>query len=356
MLESQNIYNRLKSLSNNSKPWSEEEREQYEKCDKTIIESMLTAEQQTRHLVVTPWSPCFGEAVAFKSFWKIALSLKINHTRPNDEFIKWAEALGIEDFKSIDITTIKAKLRQAQRKLKEIEREVNELRTQHLKDMLTRAELEGDEQKVKKRIRILMQAHRQKQYFQRLKRIFKPQNSGGLSYILVPKNFKIAEYPYDTEMVTDWEPVHDHDEIQQLIQLQNIKHFGQAHNTPFTIPPLNQLKWQANSLEAKEIIEGSIPTSFVVDNPFTNRVVNYIAQRQSLQEIDTFISPEQHSTGLRKWRESTSTSPSGCHLGLRRIITYPADDYDIEEACKQILQAQTDIINIPIQAGFSPKR
>jgi hypothetical protein len=177
-----------------------------------------------------------------------------------------------------------------------------------------------------------------------------------LSYILVPKNFKIAEYPYDTEMVTDWEPVHDHDKIQQLIQLQNIKHFGQAHNTPFTIPPLNQLKWQANSLEAKEIIEGSIPTSFVVDNPFTNRVVNYIARRQSLQEIDTFISPEQHSTGLRKWRESTSTSPSGCHLGLRRIITYPADDYDIEEARKQILQAQTDIINIPIQAGFSPKR
>jgi hypothetical protein len=71
-------------------------------------------------------------------------------------------------------------------------------------------------------------------------------------------------------MVVEWEPVHDHDEIQKLIQLHNIKHFGQAHNTPFTLPPLNQLTWQANTMEAKEIIEGSIPTSFVLENPFTN--------------------------------------------------------------------------------------
>jgi hypothetical protein len=356
ILESQNIYNRLKSLHNECASWTDKEMEQYEICDKIIIESMLKAEQETRRLAVTPWSPRFGEAVAKKSFWKIALSLKINCTRPNEEFIKWAESLGVEDVKGLDIATIKAQLRQAQRQLREVECEANELRMQHLKDMLTRAELEGDEQKVKKRIKILIRAQRQKQYFQRLKKIFKPQNSGGLSYILVPKNFKIEEYPYDTSMVNEWEPVHDHDEMQKLIQLRNIKHFGQAQNTPFTLPPLNQLKWQASTMEAKEIIEGSIPASFVVENPFTNRVINYIAQRQSLPEIDTFISPEQHCRGLRKWRESTSTSPSGCHLGLRRILTYPADDYDIEEARNLILQAQTDIINIPIQAGFSPKR
>jgi hypothetical protein len=70
----------------------------------------------------------------------------------------------------------------------------------------------------------------------------------------------------------------------------------------------------------------------------------------------TYISPEQHSRGIRKWRKSTSTSPSGYHLGLRRIITYPIEDYDLDEARKQILTLQTDIINIPIQAGFSPKR
>jgi hypothetical protein len=317
---------------------------------------MLTAEQQTRRLAVVPWSPRFSTAVAKKSFWKIALSLKINHTRPTDEYITWAESMGIANFKSLELPTIKSELRRAQKELREIEREASELRTQHLKDLLTQAELNGGEQKVKKRLKILIRAHRQKQHFQRLKRLFKPQNAGGLSYILVPKDFKIEEYPYDTEKVEDWDPVHDHDELQKLIQLRNIKHFGQAHDTPFTKPPLDKLKWQANSIEAKEILEGSIPTSFISDNPFINRVINYIAQRESLPDIDTYISPEQHSRGIRKWRESTLTSPSGYHLGLRRIITYPVEDYDLDEARKQILTAQTDIINIPIQAGFSPKQ
>jgi hypothetical protein len=87
----------------------------------------------------------------------------------------------------------------------------------------------------------------------------------------VPKDFKIEEYPYDTEKVEDWDPVHDHDELQKLIQLRNIKHFGQAHaDTPFMKLPLDQLKWQANSIEAKEILEGSIPMSFISDNPFIN--------------------------------------------------------------------------------------
>jgi hypothetical protein len=264
--------------------------------------------------------------------------------------------LGVTDFNSLEISSIKSELQQAQRDLKEIEREASELRTQHLKDLLTQSELSSGEQKVKKRLQILIRAHRQKQHFQKLKKIFKPQNAGGLSYILVPKDFRIEDYPYDSAKVEEWDPVHDHDELQNMLQLRNIRHFGQAHDTPFTKSPLDRLKWQANSMEAKEIIEGSIPTSFISDNPFTNRIINYIAQRESLPEIDTFISPDQYCRGIRKWRESTSTSPSGNHLGLRRIITYPVNDYDLDEARKQIMKAQTDIINIPIQAGFSPKR
>jgi hypothetical protein len=52
-----------------------------------------------------------------------------------------------------------------------------------------------------------------------------------------------------------------------------MQHFGQAQGSPFTIPPLNRLKWQANSIKAKEIIKGSIPTSFLTDNPYTNKVL-----------------------------------------------------------------------------------
>jgi hypothetical protein len=166
ILDSQNIYQRLATLRGRINEWSEDDLRQYEKCDKIITESMLTAEQQTRMLAVVPWSPRFSTAVAKKSFWKIALSLKINHTRPTDEYITWAESMGIANFKSLELPTIKSELRRAQKELRETEREASELQTQHLKDLLTQAELNGGEQKVKKRLKILIRAHCQKQHFQ----------------------------------------------------------------------------------------------------------------------------------------------------------------------------------------------
>jgi hypothetical protein len=98
---------------------------------------------------VTSWSPTFGAAVSKKSFWKIALSLKINHTYPNEEFLNWAESLGIPDIKSMEITTIKRHYREAQKELREVEKQAESLRGEtHLKSMLTAAELSGEEKKI----------------------------------------------------------------------------------------------------------------------------------------------------------------------------------------------------------------
>lgn len=247
-LKNQNIYQRLRELKNHSDQWSEDNKNEYELCDQTIIHGMLLAEKRTRKLKITPWSPTFGKAVAKKSFWKIALSLKINCTRPNDEFVKWALSLGIENIRTIDITTIKKNLRVAQKELKEFERQAESLRETHLREMLTEAELNASENKVQKRLQVLIQAHTKKQHFNRLKNIFKPKTSGGLSYILVPKNFTVDQYPYDPSQISEWETTHDPDELQNYIQHRNIQHFGQAHGTPFTIPPLDKLQWQADTI------------------------------------------------------------------------------------------------------------
>jgi hypothetical protein len=99
---------------------------EYEKCDTQHINGMLAAEIQISKVKRQAWSPRFGAAISKKAFWKIALSLKMTYTRPSDEYITWAKAIGIEDFKSIDITTIKSKLREAQRELRIIEKQTNE--------------------------------------------------------------------------------------------------------------------------------------------------------------------------------------------------------------------------------------
>jgi hypothetical protein len=85
-------------------------------------------------------------------------------------------------------------------------------------------------------------------------------------------------------------------------------------------------------------------------------ILEYIAKLESIPLINTYITPDQLSQGFKKWRESTSTSPSGYHLGLRRITSYPSDDSSLERIRRDLLSVQANIINIPIQRGFSPKR
>jgi hypothetical protein len=181
--------------------------------------------------------------------------------------------------------------------------------------MLTEAEI-NDEKQQKRRLKILLRAHNQQQIFKRLRNMFNPSSSGGLSYILVPKDFTADKFPYDPKEITAWEQIHDPEMIQTLVQRRNITHFGQAHGTPFTKAPLTAINWQADTMEAQEILEGSIPTTLLTENQYVNKIINYISQRETLPPIDTFITPDQVGQGFRKWRESTSTSPLGCHLGL----------------------------------------
>jgi hypothetical protein len=321
-----------------------------------MIESMIIAETKTKKTKTTSWSPAFAQAVNKKSFWKIALSLKMTHKYPSDKFIEWAASLGITDFKQLDINTVKKQMRQAQKELREIEKKAATLREEHLRDLLTEAELNGEEKLVQRRLQIILRAHEQRKQFSRLKTIFKPRDSGGLSYILVPENFDVEKYPYDPDKVEAWEQIHDQTQVQQFIQKRNILHFGQAKGTPFTEPPINAINWQASSIPAKEILSGVIPTSFLSDNPYVTKIIKYMANRENLPEIDTYITTEQVRRGFRRWRENTTTSPSGCHLELRRIATYPAESNELEEIRQNVLQIQTDVINIPIQQGYSPTR
>jgi hypothetical protein len=133
---------------------------------------------------------------------------------------------------------------------------------------------------------------------------------------VVPKNSKPKDYPYEPERVEDWEMIHDQQRLKDFLIKRNIVHFRQAHGTPFTIAPLNKLDWNASSKEAELLLNGQIPDDFKNSNPFAVEILQHIANREQLTEIDTYLSPDDIARGFRRWKETTSTSPSGCHLGL----------------------------------------
>jgi hypothetical protein len=157
-------------------------------------------------------------------------------------------------------------------------------------------------------------------------------------------------------MITNWEMIHDQDCLKECLLQQNMTHFGQAHGTPYTIQPLNRLDWNSTSQEAESLLNGAVPAELETTNPFMTDILQHIANKEQLPEIDTYLSPEEVANGYKCRKESTSTSPSGCHLGLQRISAFPTTDKETKKIRTAILNVQTPIINIPLRQGFSPKR
>jgi plasmid stabilization system protein ParE len=156
----QNLYDRLQKLmAIPSSEWDKENSENFERCDQQMTYGMISAEAKTNKTRTTSWSPAFAVAVGKKAFWKIALSLKITHRYPSEDFLRWAATMGVEDFNGLELHTIKQQLRQAQRELREIEQKADSLREEHLRGLLTEAELNGDEKIVQRRLQILLRVH-----------------------------------------------------------------------------------------------------------------------------------------------------------------------------------------------------
>lgn len=63
-------------------------------------------------------------------------------------------------------------------------------------------------------------------------------------------------------------------------------------------------------------------------------------------DIKSIITLDEFKSNVRKWKESTSTSPSGRHLG--HYCTAILDN------C--VASIHTDMLNLPIQYGFAPDR
>jgi hypothetical protein len=315
--ESQNLYTRLQSLWQTSKTdWTSDHQLEYDRCDDQHIKGMLAAEKRTCKNKLYDWSPAFSKAVELKAFWKIALSLRKNHIRPNAKLEAWASSLNIGDIQVLPERKIKAELRLAQKQLREIKAKAKEHREQHLRDLITEASVTGDNKTHEKRLQILLRAHTRQRSFKRIQQILRPTARGGISYVVVPENSNPDDYPYEPVSVSNWEMIHDQQRLKDFLIKRNIVHFRQAHGTPFTIAPLNKLDWNASSNEAESLLNGQIPEEFKNSNPFAIDILQHIANREQLPEIDTYLSPDEVAQGFRRWKETTSTSPSGCHLGL----------------------------------------
>jgi hypothetical protein len=134
-------------------------------------------------------------------------------------------------------------------------------------------------------------------------------------------------------------------EIEYYLMERNRRHFGQAQGTPFTQTPLAELiSWQADTEVAKLILHGEYNNA-ELDDVF-QLLLPHCEATTKLNTITTTIAMEDFLGKHRVWREGTSASPFGSHLGhykpLSARIKYACEPWEqesIEADQQDLLQA-----------------
>ena len=138
--------------------------------------------------------------------------------------------------------------------------------------------------------------------------------TAGLTRLEVPK-----DPGQDPKSCSDWMVVDTPEEITRFLLERNKKHFSQAQGTPFTLSPFNvQVDFGATTESCELMLSGDYTNEDVDD--LTSLVIQHF---QNVTEIDILpksLTEKEMLDKYRVWTESTTTSPSGRHLGHYRAL------------------------------------
>ena len=167
---------------------------------------------------------------------------------------------------------------------------------------------------------------------------------------------------------TDWKVLDVPSEVSSALQERNRSHFSQAHGTPFTVEPLaGTFGYKGNTLAGRQVLNGNFDAESIGD-PSAASILKLL--RKPLDRSTHPIRPEidlnSFREKLKSWRESTTTSPSGMHLGHFRamISRHKYSDRDPQDPDRLRLdRIQSDIcmlhlrlINYALSRGYSYRR
>ena len=163
---------------------------------------------------------------------------------------------------------------------------------------------------------------------------------------LLPEHL-IAMAQADKSSVT-YDTILDCDRIEQELLRYNRKWFRQAAETPFGHGELFQLLgYDGLTAEADAIISGTcIPYMGLQTSRELQIFLEECRRPDLVKEISSFISIDNFKKTVKEWKETTSTSPSGRHLG----------HYKTALLNDRLTALHVAMINLPIMHGFAPER
>ena len=158
----------------------------------------------------------------------------------------------------------------------------------------------------------------------------------------------------------EWKVLDQQSVVENTIINRNIKHFGQAKGTPFTITPLDDyVDFSASSDTSEYILQGEFTDDDLSD--ITNLVIKNLQQIECMNQQTNTLSMEEFIDKFKHWKESTYTNPArhlGHYLALIKPhgITEEPMVSELKTKREDLLTIHLGIINYCLKFGYSLER
>jgi hypothetical protein len=129
-------------------------------------------------------------------------------------------------------------------------------------------------------------------------------------------------HPSGTCLELEYIAITDEPTIERLIMQRNIRHFRQAEFTPLASPEvIRKIGFGADTDRSEHILDGSDELNDITDDKWSRYLLQ--SMKRHSKEIKIELTTEKMMEKFRRWKELTSTLPSGRHLGHFHALFRP---------------------------------
>jgi hypothetical protein len=195
-------------------------------------------------------------------------------------------------------------------------------------------------------------------------RNLQPSSDPGITTIEYPSNGDLSTS--HCKNCQSWKIITDPTEIRHALTCGNRLHFGQAHGTFPIIPTFSEsVDWAASTLYAEAVLEGHLPFENENLDDASTAFLHQVKVSTALNSISSVVAAKEWLGKMTVWRESTTTSPSGMHLGHhKRLIkefmvsdeNSPRELQTTESMRQRLLKGQLDLLNYAIKHSYCYER
>jgi hypothetical protein len=303
--------------------WTADDHTLFENIDQKLTTVLTTAEQTLQSNFDHPWSPQLHEAYEIHRYWQIQKMSLHNRIRQTDISLQLLAKYQEKLYQGNPSRSIYGQFYRSKQNLQATRKQSRQLRTEYLLNSILNAQFMSNTKKLKI-LQSIQKTESKLQCYRTFKNTSVP-STGGLSHIIIENSNELIR-------------IDNKDEIESTLHQHFGKHFNQASGTPFTTGRLYEIFGYSGTNDSTQaLLDNKLDTSTE-----SKEMQTFLQQfRRTREPLSHQFPVEDIIQGFHKWKEKTTTSPSGLHLGIYKAIIK-----SMKSSNTDVIQLSTDIMTI----------